>query len=305
MIELTGSRGRLARYQAFAWLGLALVGQAVSLRLIDAGPRLHYQHYRLLARTPVENLLLAFVLVQAAVVAFTLLRQWPAVRIRLTRLFRPWQWLLLAAVMVLPAAAVSADPAFTALEFLFASFVQFLNLATVALAVAALPADWLAAFRQRADALLGTAEKTASSQAAPRVDRFALIIAGWVVLVAALLAVFSYQRHPHITDEVAYVMHARFLASGALTLPAPPAPEAFTFYLMEVTNGRWYASTPPGWPALLAVGVRLGVPWLVNPLLGGVNVLLAYLLVWGLYQRRMAASRCCCSPHRRGSSSWR
>jgi len=288
MTALTGLRAVSTHPIAFAWLGLALVGQAISLRLIDAGPRLHYQHYKLLARTPIENLLLAFVLVQAVVVAFTLLRRWPAVHTRLARLFRPWQWLLLAAVVVLPAAAVSADPAFTALEFLFASFVQLLNLATMALAVAALPEAWLAGFSQRADALLGPAKETASSPSAPRVDRFALIIAGWVVLVAALLAVFSYQRHPHITDEVAYVMHARFLASGALTLPAPPVPEAFTFYLMEVTSGRWYASTPPGWPALLAVGVRLGVPWLVNPLLGGVNVLLAYLLVWGLYQRRAA-----------------
>jgi 4-amino-4-deoxy-L-arabinose transferase-like glycosyltransferase len=289
VIELADSRATLVRYQAFAWWGLALVGQAISLRLIDAGPRLHYQHYKLLSRTPDENLLLALVLVQGIIVLSALVRRWSSIRTVAARLFRPWQLLLLGAVFVLPAAAVSADPAFMALEFLFASFMQALNLATVVLAIAALPDEWLVSFRQRRmDALLGVAESTACGQSAPRVDRFALSIAAWVVLVAALLAVFSYQRHPHITDEVAYILHARFLASGALTLPAPPVPEAFTFYLMESSDSRWYASTPPGWPALLAVGVRLGVPWLVNPLLGGVNILLAYLLIWGLYQRRTA-----------------
>ena len=52
--------------------------------------------------------------------------------------------------------------------------------------------------------------------------------------------------------------------------------------------GSGYALTPPGWPAMLAVGMRLGAPWLVNPILGGVNVLLAYLLIWGLYNRHTA-----------------
>src|SRR5690349_6952666 len=36
---------RLTRFAL--WLALALLGQAVALQLIDAGPLIHYQHYRL------------------------------------------------------------------------------------------------------------------------------------------------------------------------------------------------------------------------------------------------------------------
>lgn len=270
-----------------AWLSLAVIGQAVALGLIDAGPRLHYQHYKLLYRTPVENLLVAFMVVQAVIVIWALVRRRAALSV-VTRLFRPWQWLLLAAVVVLPAAAVSQDVRTTAFEFLFATFVQVLNLATVALAVAALPPTWLARFRHWTDGLLGKADVNADEQRVPRLDRFAWVIAAWAVAVSALLAVVSYQRHPHVTDEVAYLLHARFLAQGALTLPAPSVPDGFTFYLMETAGDRWFASTPPGWPAMLAVGVLLGAPWLVNPLLGGINVLLGYLLIWQLYDRRSA-----------------
>jgi 4-amino-4-deoxy-L-arabinose transferase-like glycosyltransferase len=57
---------------------------------------------------------------------------------------------------------------------------------------------------------------------------------------------------------------------------------------MEIDGTRWFPATPPGWPSLLAVGTQLGVPWLVNPIRGGLNVLLAYLLLQGLYDRRVA-----------------
>jgi hypothetical protein len=44
----------------------------------------------------------------------------------------------------------------------------------------------------------------------------------WVTAVAVVLAIFSYERHPHIPDEVAYVYHARYFAEGMLSMPVPP-----------------------------------------------------------------------------------
>jgi hypothetical protein len=64
-----------------------------------------------------------------------------------------------------------------------------------------------------------------------------------------------------------------------LSMPAPPVPAAFEVDLMEYEPDRWYSPVPPGWPFALAAGMRLGVPWLVNPVLAGVNVLLTYLLL--------------------------
>jgi 4-amino-4-deoxy-L-arabinose transferase-like glycosyltransferase len=57
---------------------------------------------------------------------------------------------------------------------------------------------------------------------------------------------------------------------------------------MNYEQTRWFCPVPPGWPLVLAIGAFFGVPWLVNPILGGVNMLLAYCLIGGLYDRRTA-----------------
>ena len=53
----------------------------------------------------------------------------------------------------------------------------------------------------------------------------------------------------------------------------------FEVYLVDQRDGRWYAITNPGWPALLAVGLKLGHPGLVNPLLAALSILLLHALV--------------------------
>ena len=84
-----------------------------------------------------------------------------------------------------------------------------------------------------------------------------------------------------------------------LTMPTPPVPEAFDVDLMHYEEDRWYSPVPPGWPAMLALGVLLGAPWLVNPVLAGLNVIAIYLLLGELYDRRtarMAVLLLCTSP---------
>ena len=111
------------------------------------------------------------------------------------------------------------------------------------------------------------------------VHRVAPIMPAMFAVGASLaLAMFAFERIPHVEDEVAYMVQANTFAGGALTLPAPPeaAQPGLEYYLLEVKDGRWYSTSVPGWPAVLAIGIALGVPWLVNPLLAGVSVLLAY-----------------------------
>jgi hypothetical protein len=78
---------------------------------------------------------------------------------------------------------------------------------------------------------------------------------------------------PHVSDEVAYQFQARTLATGAIALPAPPVPEAFNFLHIMIYQGKWYGIMNPGWPALLAAGEMVGLPWLVNPLAGALALL--------------------------------
>lgn len=279
-------RGRWGR--CGGWFALALIGQAVALQLIEAGNLVRYQHYKPLDRllTDTPPLVLLGLVAQTAWIVVGLGPRWREMRAWLGQHFTAWQLVALSGVFVLASAPVARDVPFYLWTVAFATFVQAVNLANLVLVVSAAPSGALATLERRVRAVL---DPTQAGGAAPaRADRVPLLAALWVVAVAATLNLVSYDQQPHITDEVAYFLHARFLADGVLRLPAPPVREAFEIYLMQFQDGNWYASTPPGWPAVLAVGIRLGVPWLVNPLLGGVNILLTYAFVKGLYGRPVA-----------------
>lgn len=114
------------------------------------------------------------------------------------------------------------------------------------------------------------------------------VLAGFVGVVSAGLSWFVLEGVPHIPDGIAYHFQAQYLAKGELAVSAPPVPEAMRVYLMTVEGDRWFATTPPGWPLVLAAGVSVGVPWLVNPLLGAGAVLLAHALTRRLADRGTA-----------------
>ncbi len=107
-----------------------------------------------------------------------------------------------------------------------------------------------------------------------------LLLAAVAAGASLLLAWFGFERMPHVEDELAYLFQARTFAQGSLGLPAPPAAAlpGLDYYLLQVQNGHWFAVTPPGWPAVLALGVLVGAPWLVNPLLFGLAILLAHAI---------------------------
>jgi len=113
------------------------------------------------------------------------------------------------------------------------------------------------------------------------------LLAVAVLGVSASLAYFTLDAMPHIPDGVAYLFQAECLAGGEVAAPAPPVPDAHRMYLIDVREGRRFAVTNPGWPLVLALGVLLGAPWLVNPVLGAVCVLLLHALArrrlgWGM-----------------------
>ena len=102
-------------------------------------------------------------------------------------------------------------------------------------------------------------------------------VLAWAVVGAALSAVLALgplAGIPHVQDEVVYTLQARQLAHGTLwsPIPKPRASRVYDF-LLDTPRGR-AGIFPNGWPAVLALGMVAGVPWLVNPLLQGLLVLL-------------------------------
>jgi hypothetical protein len=276
------------------WASLALAGQAVSLQMINAGKVIHFQHFR-----PLEELArsypwhLAFVAVQTVAVAFSLGSIAP-VWVWLRKQYRWWSLAAIGAAFVFSSATLSRHPADYVAELAFSTFLQLLNLATILLAARHLPEAAMPRIRERIDGVLGT-----DTVQPLRKERLVAGAALWVTVVSAFLAYFVYQNHPHVPDEVIYMFHGRYFAAGRLTLEAPPVPEAFSVYLAVLENGRLYASPPAGWSPVLALGYLAGAPWLVNPVLGGLNILLGFVLfrrITGARTARLATLLLACSP---------
>lgn len=101
-------------------------------------------------------------------------------------------------------------------------------------------------------------------------------------------ALFLLDAFPHTLDEIDYFSQAKIFARGRLWAVLPEPRQFFHFINMVEKDGRWFAQYPPGWPALLAIGVKLGVPWAVNPLLGALMVLLIFFLARELFDEKTA-----------------
>lgn len=272
---------------ALLWSLLLVAGQGAILALVSAGPRVGYQHLPPVGESfaAAPRWALALLAVQALVVAVGLWRQRGAVGAALGALGR-WRALALAAALASTGATLSPRPALYAAEVGFALLLALVQLATVVLFVLAAHRGIVARIGSALERWLGGG---ASESITPGgLERWVWGAAATAAALAALLAAVAFQRHPHVPDEVAYLLQARTFAAGRLALPVPQVPEAFETYLMWARDGRWFSVFPPGWPALLALGVVARVPWLVNPLFAGLNVLLVFLLLRELLPLRGA-----------------
>lgn len=285
-VALAGWTARTRWMRSGLWLALALAGQGAALQLIDAGVLVHYQHYKLPPEAladPALRWTLVIVVAQGLAVAGGLAGRGGAIVQWMRRPRRAVQVALVLAACGCVAAPVSRDPWFFLAEVPLALLIQLVNAGNILLAAWTLPAEALPSLARRFDSWLGDREPEGAS-----VDRFVLLAAVWVTAISAALAWSVYERHPHLADEVAYLYNARYFAAGTLTMAPPPLVEAFDLELMDYRPDKWFSTAPPGWPAVLAVGAAVHVPWLVNPILAGVNILLIYLLLGEIYPRRTA-----------------
>ena len=272
---------------AALWGALAVVGQAGALSLVAVGG-VGYQHY-----PPVSDLLshpvsVALIVLQGVAVAWGLHGALRSLLMSARRVLPGWRLGAFTLAMFLSSATVGRELPRYIGELFVSSVIQLVGLATIVLAVRAIPDSALGALRGRFDRLLGD-EVAGGQDVRPRVDRFAVVVAIAVTALCALLSVVVYGRHPHLQDEVAYLFQARTFASGRIALPMPPVPRAFELYLIDTGPKGWYSPVPPGWGLILA----LGVP--VTPEAASLTAVL----------RRPGAVRCGPRPPRRPAGSAR
>ena len=272
------------------WFALAACSSAALLWLYDAGPRVTYQHVFLAERWNHERVATAIALavlgLEVVCVAIASIGRAKALREWWSRRLGVGRTLFVVACFAATAAKLRQPALDSALEFVFVAVAHAATLGAVLLGAWSVADEPLAAFARRADAWLGPLGDGSPEPGGP--DAFAWRAAIASSLAAALLCFTVYDRHPHVPDEVVYLIHARYLAAGELALPAPPVPAAFDVDLMMLEGGRWYSPVNPGWPFALALGAPFRAEWLVDPLLGGLAILVVYSFLREVLTRRNA-----------------
>ncbi len=271
------------------WFILLIAGQAASLLLIRAGRIVSYQHYELAAlwATGSRRIALVILALQAIAVLYGLwhawsdLAEWRRQHVSLPKL------VLVLGVLGIVSAAPSLSPRMYVEELVLAFGVQLIALGNVVCLARSAPDCLLARWQGLCDRWLGS---DADNEPVPGrfLDRTALIAALWTLAVTLVLVIVVYQRIPHVPDEIVYMLQARYFAAGQIALPPPPVPPAFDVDLMYLDEVRWFSPVPPGWPALLAIGAAARIPWIVDPLLAALAVLLAHAVLREIYPPRVA-----------------
>jgi 4-amino-4-deoxy-L-arabinose transferase-like glycosyltransferase len=115
------------------------------------------------------------------------------------------------------------------------------------------------------------------------------ILACFAFVMGAVVSARVFERLPHLEDEIAYLFQARVFAGGQTVVDIPQHPRSFwqPFVVDYEPSGRRFGKYPPGWPALLAIGVVFGREWLVNALFGALTVVLVYRIGSEVYGRNV------------------
>ncbi len=124
-----------------------------------------------------------------------------------------------------------------------------------------------------------------------------LTIAAITVLLLALGNLVVYHNHPLAMDEYAAYFQSRVFAAGQLHggFPAPLLdwliPAGFQDYFLNVSRSTGGVAETywPGFALLLTPFTWAGVPWLCNPVLSGLTLLVIHRLALSLYGDREAA----------------
>ncbi len=111
--------------------------------------------------------------------------------------------------------------------------------------------------------------------------------AGSLAVLSALLCyVFSVtvlDGKPNLIDAMVQLAHARFVAAGHMGGPVDALSEFWHLPNSIATQNGWVSQYPPGFVVLLALGLRLGMPQLVGPVLVAVTVFFTALAAERLF----------------------
>ncbi len=100
-----------------------------------------------------------------------------------------------------------------------------------------------------------------------------------IVVATALIGWLVLEHFPNSGDEYCYLYQADTFLAGRLSNPPHPLQPFFeTSHIIERGN-HVFSVFPPGWPVIVAVSLRAGLPsWALNPLLSAAMFVLTFFL---------------------------
>src|SRR3954465_10011817 len=101
----------------------------------------------------------------------------------------------------------------------------------------------------------------------------------------ALLARYALDAFPYSGDEYSLALQAELFAKGLMKVAAPPHVEWLRVDHV-VIDAFVRSKYPPGAPALVAIGAKYGVAWIVTPIEGAVTL----AIVWHTVRRMLGAA---------------
>lgn len=108
----------------------------------------------------------------------------------------------------------------------------------------------------------------------------ALLLVLFSFVMAAALSRTVFERLPHLEDEFTHLFQARIFARGDVVVDIPNPRRSYwqPFIIDFAETGARFGKYPPGWSSLLAIGVKMDQPWVINAFFGALSVALAYRL---------------------------
>jgi hypothetical protein len=128
--------------------------------------------------------------------------------------------------------------------------------------------------------LLGRLDKALSGWS-PRVASLLPALIALLLGVTASLALFK--GYPTALDEMAHLVQARFMAVGRLAGQGAVPPEAWVIQNTMISGSGWSSQYPPLHTAILSLGMRAGVAWVVGPVITMALVMFTALIGCALF----------------------
>ena len=113
--------------------------------------------------------------------------------------------------------------------------------------------------------------------------RIALLAGVSALAVSSAFSLIVLDGGPYLVDGMVQLVQARLFSAGELVLPADWPVEHWHFQYMAPASQGWASQYPPGYSAVLGVGLFIGLPWLVGPIIHGLTAWLGVRLAERLF----------------------